>query len=215
VLSGPYLLPASGNAPKSVVVLLHGYGANGENLIDLAHEWGRFLPDTEFIAPNAPNRSEVNPLGYQWFGLADFSPLNMRAGLDSVRTVVRDFLMRILGERNLTPRNLCLVGFSQGTMLSLDLMFLLPGLKGIIGYSGAFYPPVAETLSAPLPEVLLVHGDSDTVVPYAAMGEAARQLALFGIHPTMHTCPALGHSINREGLIMGSDFLKHHLYGEK
>lgn len=208
MLTGPSILPLSGKAPKQLVVFLHGYGADGENLIDIARSWQDSLPDAEFIAPDAPNPCEINPLGRQWFGLVDFSPFNVRAGLDNVRPRVTRYLKGLLAERQLSLSNLVLVGFSQGTMLALDLMFSLPHLQGVIGYSGAFYPPIAETLQPPYPEVLLVHGAMDTIVPYTALGEAERQLKLFGVTPSTHTCPGLGHSINHTGITLGGQFLE-------
>lgn len=207
MLSGPSILPQSGKAPKQLVVFLHGYGADGQNLIDIANSWTGILPDAEFIAPDAPNPCEINPMGRQWFGLLDFTPFNIRAGLDIVRPRVTKYLKSLLAERHLSPADLVLVGFSQGTMLALDLMFSLPHLRGVIGYSGAFYPPIAETLQPPYPEVLLVHGAVDTIVPYGALGEAERQLKLFGLKPKTHTCPGLGHSINHTGITLGGQFL--------
>lgn len=209
MLNGPSILPKSGNAPKQLVVFLHGYGADGDNLIDIGHSWKNILPDAEFIAPDAPDPCELAPMGRQWFGLKEFTPFNVRAGLDAVRPRITKYLKNLLAERHLSASDLVLVGFSQGTMLALDLMFSLPHLRGVIGYSGGFYAPVAETLHPPYPEILLVHGDADTLVPYLALQEAERQLKLFGVTPRTHTCSGLGHSINHTGLHVGGEFLTH------
>ena len=208
MLSGPRCLPKSKKPPKKLVVLLHGYGSNGDNLIDLAENWADLLPDAEFISPNGLEPSEVSPFGFQWFGLTSFDPFNIRAGLEKAGPIVANTLMRWLDERNLHPRDLSLVGFSQGAILSLELMFHIPELRSVVGYSGAFYPPIAKLLPEPAPDILLVHGDHDTVVPYPAFIEAERQLKAFGVEPQMHTCHGLGHSIDWEGIELGGKFLQ-------
>ena len=207
MLEGPRLKPQSGRARK-LVVLLHGYGATGDDLIELAYQWQELLPDAEFVAPHAPEICEVNPMGYQWFGLKDFNPFNIRAGLDRARPVLKKFLLNEINELGLMPSEMALVGFSQGTMMALDAMFSMAGMRSILGYSGAFYPPVGEKLDGAKPEVMLVHGDADMVVPYAALAEAKRQLGLFGIAPRMHTSKGIGHGIDEDGIKLGGEFLE-------
>lgn len=208
MLTGPHRLPQSKKSPKQLVVFLHGYGANGDNLITISDYWAKQLPEAEFLAPNGIEPCEISPFGYQWFGLPDFTIFNMREGLEKAAPIVAKTLLKWLSDRRLKPENLALVGFSQGTMLALELMFHIPGIRSIIGYSGAFYPPVAKLLESPLPQVFLSHGDFDTVVPFAAFKEAERQLSLFNIHPTTHVSSGLGHSIDMEGIRLGGDFLK-------
>jgi phospholipase/carboxylesterase len=130
------------------------------------------------------------------------------------RPILLTYLQDALRQRNLTPADLTLVGFSQGGMLALEMMFALPGLRGLICYSGAFYPPVATMLQDPRPEVLLVHGDVDLVVPYEAFTEAQRNLKKFGLHLHTLTCSGLGHSIDEEGLKVGGEFLLN-LFGQE
>lgn len=207
MLTGPRILPKSGVQPKQLVVILHGYGADGENLIDLGQYWSDILPDAEFIAPNGLDPCEMG-IGYQWFGLKDFTPFNIRAGLDRATPKVAEWIKSELQARSLSPEALSLVGFSQGTMLSLDLMFHIPKVRNILGYSGAFYPPVAKVLSDPLPNVMLVHGDMDMVVPYMALNEALKNLCQYGLAPRELTCRGLGHSIDVQGLQAGAEFLK-------
>ena len=208
MLSGPQRISKSGSPPKKLVVLLHGYGANGENLIHLADMWSGSMPDVEFHAPNAPELCESVPYGYQWFGLKDFSPYNMRAGLDRAVPFLKAYLDQLLTARNLSPSDLILGGFSQGTMMALEMMFHLPELKGILGYSGAFYPPVtSQNLGSP--EVFLIHGTADVVVPYPMMREAVNQLHLLGVRPRTHTCYGLAHAIDGEGISLGGQFLSH------
>jgi phospholipase/carboxylesterase len=208
VLSGPQRLPRSKKPPKQLIVFLHGYGSNGENLIDLSDSWAEFLPDAEFLSPNGLESSEISPFGYQWFGLKNLDPFNIRSGLESAAPMVAHTLIRWLDERRLTANDLSLVGFSQGAMLALELMFHIPLIRSVLGYSGAFYPPVAKLIPEPLPKVMLVHGDQDLIVPHGAFLESERQLRAFRIVPKMHTCHGLAHSINGEGIDVGGSFLK-------
>ncbi|MBX3487445.1 MAG: hypothetical protein KF798_06055 [Candidatus Paracaedibacteraceae bacterium] len=207
MLSGPSIPPENGGQTRQLVVILHGYGADGENLIDLGQSWSEMLPDAEFIAPNGIEPCEMG-IGYQWFGLRDYAPFNIRAGLDRATPLVAKWIKAELQTRSLPLEALSLVGFSQGTMLSLDLMFHLQGIKNILGYSGAFYPPVAKTLSDPRPNVMLVHGDMDMVVPYLAFNEALKNLCHYNLNPESLTCSGLGHGIDMQGLQAGGHFLK-------
>jgi phospholipase/carboxylesterase len=209
VLSGAQKLPKSGKDPQQLIVLLHGYGADGANLIDLAEYWADSLPHAEFIAPNAPEPCDINLLGYQWFGLSDFSPANVRQGIDRAVPILKKYLLSLLVERHMSPTQLALVGFSQGTIMALEMIFHLPGLKSVVGYSGAFYPPPSKNLTLPYPEVFLAHGDMDTVVPYPALEWANKQLQQLGVVPHTHTCKGLGHSIDAEGAVLGGQFLTH------
>jgi phospholipase/carboxylesterase len=206
MLFGPNLPPKNGGKPRQLVVLLHGYGADGANLIEMGEVWADLLPEAEFIAPNGIEPCELG-IGYQWFGLQDFSPFNVRAGLDRVTPIIAKQLHLWLHERGLSSTDLCLVGFSQGTMLALDLLFHLPSIKAIVGYSGAFYPPVAGQVKQPLPSVCLIHGDMDPLVPYLAFQEAQKNLKKYGITPVTHPCRGLGHAIDEKGLNWGVQFL--------
>lgn len=203
---GPSLPSKNGRKPEQLVVFLHGYGADGANLIDIGEFWADALPSAEFMAPNGIEPCEMG-FGYQWFGLKDFSPFNIRAGLDRITPIAAKYLKIMLHERGLSVLDLCLVGFSQGTMLALDLMFHLPEIKAVLGYSGAFYPPVGGHLLEPHPHVCLIHGDMDTVVPYVACIEAEKNLKKFGLTPTVHVSHGLGHSIDMDGLKKGGKFL--------
>jgi phospholipase/carboxylesterase len=207
MLKESVLLPRSGGKAKKLVVLFHGYGANGRDLLDLAHNWSPFMPETEFLAPDGPDVCETYPFGYQWFGLKEFTTPYVYAGLAEARPFLSHYLLNALVKRNLTPADLAVVGFSQGGMVALDMMFAVPGLRGVICYSGGFYPPPEMAIPQPHPEVLLVHGDADTLVPYAFFQEARQQLHQLGIHPQTLTCAGLEHSINEEGLKTGGKFL--------
>ncbi len=209
MLSGSHKLPLSGKAPRQLVVFLHGYGADGANLIDIADYWQEMLPEAEFLSPNAPQPCEMNPMGYQWFGLQDFSPTNVRQGLENAAPILCSYLQSALADRQLTPAQLALVGFSQGTMMALEMMFHLPGIRAILGYSGAFYPPIARLVPPPVPEVFLIHGDGDMVVPYTALDIARQQLTQFNVPVRTHTCKGLGHFIDGPGVQLGGQFLTH------
>jgi len=207
VLTGPIISPAS-NIIRKIVIFLHGYGATGDDLIDIAHQWAVHLPDTLFVAPNAPDVCEMSPLGYQWFGLQDFNPLNIRQGMDTAAPLVAVYIKNLMAEHKLGAKDIALVGFSQGSMLAMDMVFHVTGLGGIVGYSGAFYPPSSLDRPRDAPTVLLVHGTADTVVPYAALLHAQTQLQLYGVNVTPQTCNGLGHSIDDLGLRVGRDYLK-------
>jgi phospholipase/carboxylesterase len=207
MLSGPRFISHVPGSLSRLVVFLHGYGASGDDLISLSHEWENLLPPTIFESPNGPETCDVNPVGYQWFGLPDFSPTTIRLGLDRVRPVVVSYLKNLLAEHQLSPHDLALVGFSQGTILALDIMFDMPTLGAVLGYSGAFYPPLTFPKEPINTKVMLVHGTGDTVVPYAAMTYAKIQLQEQGIHVKTHTCDGLGHGIDTQGLQAGGTFL--------
>lgn len=213
-LDGPQVAPKSGSKPKQLVVLLHGYGSNGDDLISLAPYWADLLPDAEFVSPNAPFPCEMNPFGgYQWFGLEDRSPATKLAGTRAAATLLDAFLDEALEARGLDARRLALVGFSQGTMMSLHVgprRAVAPA--AIVGYSGALIG--AETLGGEIrakPPVLLVHGTADPVVPFAAMAAAAEALQSFGVPVETLARPGLPHSIDPEGLTRGGQFIHQNL----
>ncbi|MBL8806940.1 MAG: prolyl oligopeptidase family serine peptidase [Rhodospirillales bacterium] len=208
-LDGPRLAPASGGKAKSLVVLLHGLGADGNDLISLAPLWSRVLPDTAFVSPHAPFPCDMAPYGRQWFSLLDRSPARVLAGVQAAAPILDTFLDAELERHGLTPDRLALVGFSQGTMMSL---FVAPrravAIAGVVGFSGALVG--AEILAAELrarPPVLLVHGDADPIVPYERMAAAAAALDAAGISVETLTCPGLPHSIDEAGLQAGAEFL--------
>jgi phospholipase/carboxylesterase len=209
-LDGPKTAPKSGAAPKQLVVFLHGYGSNGEDLISLAPYWADLLPDAEFVSPNAPFPCEQNPFGgFQWFGLEERNPAMMLAGARAAATILDAYLDDALQSRGLDESRLALVGFSQGTMMSLHVgprRAIAPA--AIVGYSGALIG--ADALGADLqskPPVLLVHGTADQVVPFAAMGAAAQALQGFGLKVEVLARPGLPHSIDPEGLTRGGRFI--------
>lgn len=202
-LSGPSLPPARGPATH-LVVLVHGYGADGQDLIGLAEHWRGLLPTVAFAAPNAPTRAPGSP-GYQWFPISRIDPHEMQKGVEVAGPVLDEYLDAELARLGLPPERLALAGFSQGTMLSLQV-----GLRrkvkpaAIVGFSGLLpgAPPDGE-----FPPILLTHGDSDSVIPPQAMFMAANQLGLAGARVQWHLARGMGHGIDPEGLMMAGQFL--------
>jgi phospholipase/carboxylesterase len=208
-LSGPSQKPASGGKPQQLVVLLHGLGADGNDLIGLAPYWASLLPEAEFLSPNAPFPCDMAPFGRQWFSLQDRSPDAILAGVRATAPILDAFLDDALAARGLDGTRLALVGFSQGTMMSLYV-----GLRraaapaAIVGYSGALIG--AESLAGEIrakPPVLLVHGDADEIVPVGALDAASIGLAATGVKVETLRRPGLGHGIDDQGLRRGGQFL--------
>lgn len=208
-LSGPSHPPHSGGKPRRLVILLHGLGADGNDLIGLAPYWAPHLPDTEFLSPNAPFPCDMAPYGYQWLSARDPSPEARLAGARAAAAILDDFIDEALEQRGLTESDLALVGFSQGTMMSL---FVGPRrqrqLAGIVGYSGRLIAPqlLAEEMRS-TPPILLVHGTDDPMVPHTSMAEAETMLKGAGIQVESLSCPGIGHSIDGDGLQAGGRFL--------
>jgi phospholipase/carboxylesterase len=217
ILSGPSHPPSSGGKPRQLVILLHGLGANGNDLIGLAPVWSQLLPDAEFVSPNAPFPCDMAPYGFQWFSLQDRSPAMILAGVRAAAPALDAFIDDALATRGLAEKDLALVGFSQGTMMSLYVgLRRARAVAGILGYSGALIG--AETLAAEVrskPRVMLVHGDADPVVPFQALALAERALEAAGVAVETLTRPGLAHGIDEEGLKAGGRFLKEVLTARK
>ena len=213
-LDGPRLEPRGGPA-KRLVVFLHGYGADGNDLIELGRAWQPLLPDTAFVSPHAPEPCAQAPVGRQWFGLTFRDPDERWRGVTKAAPVLEHFLDAELARRKLPPSALALVGFSQGTMMALHV-----GLRraaapaAIVGYSGMLVLPKdgpPETVRAEIksrPPVLLVHGDSDELIPVGALFHGAQGLAALDIPTEWHLSGGVGHGIDGEGLRHGGEFLR-------
>ena len=214
-LSGPSRPPASGGRPDRLVILLHGLGADGNDLIGLAPYWARFLPTAEFVSPNAPFPGDAAPYGYQWFSAQDRSPAAVLAGVRAAAPLLDAFIDDALAERALDDDDLALVGFSQGTMMSLYVgLRRAKPVAGIVGFSGRLLAP--ELLPTELrsrPRTLLVHGTDDPLVPYESLATAEMALKSADVPVETLTCPGVGHSIDQNGLRRGGAFLKKVLYG--
>ncbi len=209
-LSGPSHPPLSGGKAKQLIVLLHGYGSNGDDLISLAPFFAQALPDAEFLSPNAPFPCEISPMGFQWFGFEDRTPEMLLGGARLAAEILDKFLDAALAQRGLSDRDLALVGFSQGTMMSLHVGPRRPSrIGGILGFSGSLIAP--HLLAAELksrPPVLLVHGTAYQVVPYGALAQAEKALREAGIPVETESRPGLPHSIDQIGAQKGALFLR-------
>lgn len=211
--------PLSGQSPKQVVVLLHGYGSNGQDLISLVPYLQRALPDTVFISPDAPEPCEIAPAqGFQWFSLMgdnhDIEELQVKdpakylIGIHRAKPILDDYLDEVLIEYGLANENLALVGFSQGAMMSLHVGPRRVGkIAGVLSYSGALIDSDGLEKSNKIP-VRLIHGEVDDVVPVESYFEAKRKLENLGFPVSGHTTKHLGHGIDNDGIESGADFLQ-------
>jgi phospholipase/carboxylesterase len=212
-LDGPRIEPRSGTA-KQLVVFLHGYGADGNDLIEIGRAWQGLLPDAAFVSPHAPRPCGQAPVGREWFPLTFRDPDERWNGVQAAAPGLDQFLDAELSRRKLPPSALALVGFSQGTMMALHV-----GLRravppaAIVGYSGILIMPghaMTEAFAAEIksrPPVLLIHGDEDQLIPVQALTHSGQGLAAIGIPAEWHISPGVGHGIDQEGLRHGGEFL--------
>lgn len=205
----------SGRA-RSLVVFVHGYGADGADLLGLADSLAPSLPDTVFVAPDAPDRCAGNPFGYQWFPipwLDGSSEAAAAAGLAAASDDLNGFLDARLADEGLDAAALALVGFSQGSMISLHVApRRARGIAAVVSFSGRLLVPerlAAEALVKP--PVLLVHGDADPVVPFGDMARAGKALVAAGFKTQTQVMRGTGHGIAPDGLAAALAFLRHHL----
>lgn len=210
-LDGPRLAPASGSAAKQLVILLHGYGADGNDLIGLGYEWAHYLPDAAFISPNAPE-TLPGPFfgGRQWFNLEMRDEREWEEGVRRAHPVLCAFIQEEAKKANLPLSAVALVGFSQGTMMALQTGLRLPSAPAaIVGFSG--HLAGAARLAAEIevkPPVLLIHGAADEVIPHQAIHLARNALAAAGVSVQWQIRPGLGHGIDPEGLRAAGLFLR-------
>ena len=196
--------------PRSILFLLHGYGSNGDDLIGLAPELARVLPETLFLSPDAPFPCEVG-FGFQWFSLQNWSPLSLLAGAEKAAPFINQMIDQALSDYNLPASQSALLGFSQGSMMSL---YTAPRrqdlLAGVLGYSGALVGGEALIANAHIqkPPIHLVHGDMDMVVPVAAYYHAFESLKIAGFTVSGSVQKGLVHSINQAGIDEGAAFLQ-------
>ncbi|MGE0338550.1 MAG: alpha/beta hydrolase [Xanthobacteraceae bacterium] len=214
MIDGPRIAPRSGTA-KQLVVFLHGYGADGNDLISLGREWQALLPDAAFVSPHAPEPVPGYPSGRQWFGLTFRDPDERWRGVMKARPILDEFLDAELAKHNLGGSALALVGFSQGTMMALHTGLRRPALAGIVGYSGVLVTPSNEAAAAKAaeeitarPPVLLVHGDQDEMIPAQALFMSAQGLGAMEVPTEWHLSQGIGHGIDADGLRLGGAFLQ-------
>ena len=212
-LDGPRL-PAKSGTTRQLVVFLHGFGADGRDLIDIGKQWQPWLPDAAFVSPNAPEACSMQPTGRQWFGLTMRDPTERWRGVTQARPALDAFLDGELARHGLTDSALALVGFSQGTMMALHT-----GLRratapaAIVGFSGTLVGPehlaeaTARTPKGETPPILLVHGDQDQVIPVDALFMAAEDFSKADIPCQWHLSPGVAHGIDGGGLLHGGLFI--------
>jgi len=218
-MTGPRLDPKSG-AAKHLVVFLHGYGADGKDLIELGRQWRNWLPDAAFVAPNAPERCPASPMGRQWFALSNRAVDDAAGAADrwqgtlKARPGIDAFLDRELTRLGLDESKLALVGFSQGAMMALHVGLRRPRAPAaIVSYSGLLVGPEhlgeakARNLKGEPPPILLVHGDQDPMIPFDALLLASEDLAKAGLPNQWHAALGVGHGIDAAGLRHGGLFL--------
>jgi phospholipase/carboxylesterase len=218
-LDGPRI-PAAAGRTSQLVVFLHGYGADGNDLIELGRQWRGLMPEAAFVSPHASERSPAAPMGRQWFALSNRPPDDPSggderlAGAVKARGAIDAFLDAELKRLGLDDSKLALVGFSQGCMMALHVGLRRPRAPAaILGFSGLLVGPerlseatARDARGAP-PPILLVHGDQDPLIPFDGMFMAAEALAGASIPTQWHLSLGIGHGIDAEGLRQGGLFL--------
>ena len=214
------LKSARKGAPKgsarSVVIFVHGYGANGADLLGLADPLAPHLKQTAFYAPDAPESCPGNPFGFQWFPipwLDGSSEEAARSGQAQASEDLNAFIDQVLADEGLDAASLALVGFSQGTMMSLHIASRrAQPIAALVGFSGRLLAPeTLESETVSKPPILLIHGDADPMVPVQSLPDAADALVKAGFETYAHVCKGLGHSIDNEGLSLALGFLSEKL----
>ena len=207
--------PKSGQI-KSIVVLLHGYGADGADLMGLADPLAPHLPDTLFVAPDAPEPCTGNPFGRQWFPIPwlDGSSAEQAAeGLALAAADLNAYLDALLKEAGVSPSKMVLLGFSQGTMMALEVApRRAEAIAGVVAFSGRLLRPEALAVEAKSkPPVLLLHGDRDPVVPFEDMAKAGDALVAAGFDVYGHVMEGTEHGIAPDGLSSALGFIRDRL----
>ena len=213
-IDGPRIAPKSGKA-KQLVVFLHGYGADGNDLIEIGKQWQALLPDAAFVSPHAPEPCGMSPMGRQWFGLTFRDPDERWRGVTTARPTLDAFLDAELARHDLDDSRLALVGFSQGTMMALHTgLRRMQKPAAILGYSGVLVGPEHLGEVHHKPPVLLIHGDQDEVIPLDALFMSAEALAKAELPCQFHLSFGIGHGIDGGGLLHGGLFLAQSLTGK-
>jgi phospholipase/carboxylesterase len=211
-IDGPRLQAKSG-AAKQLVIFLHGYGADGGDLIEIGRQWRSFLPDADFVAPHAPEHCAASPGGRQWFPLTMRDPNERWRGVIAARPTLDAFIDAELTQRGLDERALALVGFSQGTMMALHLgLRRKVAPRALLGYSGVLVTGPAQPSEVRIdygapPAILLAHGEEDPLIPAEALFLSINMLGEMGLPAQWHLSPGLGHGIDNAGLVHGGLFL--------
>ena len=209
-LSGPSFGPNSQGMPQKLVIMCHGLGADGNDLIGIAPYFAQIAPDTLFLSPNAPFPCDMAPFGYQWFSLQQRTEDAMLAGVREAQPILNTFIDQQLTKFKLVEKDVVLVGFSQGTMVSIFTALRRERpIAGIIGFSGHLVGKnvLANEIQSK-PPILMINGDQDDLVPVETQPVAVQILTTLGIDIESHIRPGLGHSIDEVGIDIAKNFLE-------
>ena len=195
---------------NNAVILLHGYGGDGNDIAPVTINWKRFLPNTIFICPDGPETCSINPTGYQWFDLNSEDEEYITKKASEAEKILKEFIVEIKNEFNLLNSNICLSGFSQGCMMSINVgLSDKEKFAGIIGFSGKIIN--RNELSNRIlskPSTLLIHGDQDEIVPPVNLLETKDFFERNKIDITTKMLKGCGHNIPIEASSLGLTFLK-------
>tara|TARA_B100000686_G_C16502283_1_gene817692 strand:- start:23 stop:679 length:657 start_codon:yes stop_codon:yes gene_type:complete len=213
VLDVTTISPLSNNKPRQAIILCHGYGGDGKDISSLAMNWQRFLPDAIFLCPNAPEVCSINPEGYQWFDLTiDQDQVILEKSLVAEKKL-NIFLDQVFDNFKLTPNDLALVGFSQGSMIAVQVAIKKKEqINCLIGYSGKIINQkhLADNVNSK-PKIFLMHGENDTIVPPIHLLESKEYLKKQGINVKTKMFKNCEHKISVEASSLGLGFLKKNL----
>lgn len=208
-LKGPYKLPSGNKKPEKLVVFLHGVGSDGYDLIGLADDFEEIIENAVFLSPNAPFKYENFPTGYQWFSLSDYNPDKLYHGIKQALPILKTYIDKNLEKYSLEYKDLVLVGFSQGAMMSVQLALRLPNpCLAVISFSGAIIKPeeLVEDINSK-PYICLIHGENDHVVPISKHHASVQILKNIQVPFKEYILKDLAHSINLEALKLAKNFL--------
>lgn len=204
--------PAKSGTAKELIIFVHGYGADGADLLGLSQPLAPLFPDAVFIAPDAPTRCEMNPMGFQWFPipwLDGSDPIVAGQKMHEAFDIFEQWLDRLQTQMGIPASKTVLFGFSQGTMMSLSVgLRMSQSLAGIVGFSGRLLEPEnLSKLTTPKPPIQLIHGDADEVVPFSDMARAETALQAADYEVSGHTMQGMGHGISPDGLEVAATFM--------
>lgn len=210
-LTGPIQRTKLDLPAEQLFFIFHGWGADGQNLLDIAEALSHDFPLAEFYLPNAPFLCESNTSGYQWFSLSDQSSKALLDKAENIAPSVEHYIREKTQSTNVDYKNVVLLGFSQGAMLAKHLALTRPNLCGaVVAFSGKLID-VPENIIQEVPPIILVHGDEDLVIPVEAMVESFHTLRDLGVTADAYRMAELGHGINQAGLELAHAFVKEHL----
>ena len=209
ILHGPEVPADIHTSPSHLVVFLHGLGADGFDLIGLAKQAQEALPNPYCIAPNAPFRCDMSPFGYQWFSLFEQTEEHVTLGIRKAAPYLQETIDFHLQRLKIAPAKLVIIGFSKVSMMALHYGLHQHSPATIVAFSGALLDPPLS-VSGHIPNICLIHGTQDDVVPAHSASQASKILNGLGVTHELHLVPALAHSINGYGLSLAEGFIKRH-----